>query len=231
MAKKDPKKAIGSTQDVLQFAEIHEGIIITKSGELRAILMVTSINFALKSEQEQNAIIFAYQNFLNSLSFPIQILMQSKRLDLSNYLGKLTEVANRQKNELLRSQTIDYITFIEDMIKVANIMDKKFYVVISFTPPQKIQPTGGFFKKTQDQGPKFSLQEFNNYKKEIAQRAQVIQGGLSSIGLRSAALNSQQVVELLYGIYNPQESVKQKLTDYQALSGEMVESEVENMNI
>lgn len=219
------QQPIGPSQDVIPFSEIHEGIIITKTGELRAILMVTSINFSLKSDQEQNAIIFSYQNFLNSLSFNIQILMQSKRLDLTNYLAKLQKIADQQSNELLRAQTIDYISFIGDLIKIANIMDKKFYVVIPYVPIGKIEPVGGLFGKKNSSGIRMTQTDFDMYKKELAQRVQVVQSGLSSIGLRSAVLNSQQVVELFYGIYNPEEAAKQKLINYDDLNSQIIETQ------
>ena len=135
-----PKQQVGSTQDTLKFAEIRNDTVVLKDGNLRQVLLCSSINFALKSEQEQNAIVYAYQNFLNSLNFPIQILMQSKKLDLSNYLKKLSEKANSQTNELLRSQTLDYIDFIKRLINLANIMDKRFYVVVPFAIPPKIGP-------------------------------------------------------------------------------------------
>jgi len=217
-------KQIASTQEILKFSEIHDGIIITKTGELRTVLMVSSINFALKSEQEQTAIIFAYQNFLNSLEFPIQIVMQSKKLDLSNYLVKLKKSAGEQTNELLRVQTTDYIDFISRLINIANIMDKKFYVVVPFMPPPKMQQ--GI--PGQNQGPpQITKEEFQTYKQEITQRMQVVQGGLGSIGIRCAQLDSQQVIELLYGIYNPEESSKQKLTQIDNLTSQVVESTVE----
>lgn len=219
------QQPIGPSQDVIPFSEIHEGIIITKTGELRAILMVTSINFSLKSDQEQNAIIFSYQNFLNSLSFNIQILMQSKRLDLTNYLAKLQKIADQQSNELLRAQTIDYISFIKDLIKIANIMDKKFFVVIPYAPIGKIQPVGGLFNKKGNSSIRMTQSEFDMYKKELAQRVQIVQSGLSSIGLRSAVLNSQQVVELFYGIYNPEEAAKQKLINYDSLNSQIIETQ------
>jgi len=217
-------KSTASTQEILKFSEIHDGIIITKTGELRAILMVSSINFALKSEQEQTAIIFAYQNFLNSLEFPIQIVMQSKKLDLSNYLVKLKKSASGQTNDLLRVQTMDYIDFISRLINIANIMDKKFYVVVPYLPPPKMQqglPGGA-------PGPaKITQTEFQSYKQELTQRLQVVQSGLGSIGIRCAQLDSQQVIELLYGIYNPEESSKQKLTKIDNLTSQVVESAVE----
>ena len=223
------KQPIVSTQDFLNFSEIHEGVVVTKSGELRSILLASSINFSLKSEQEQTAIIYAYQSFLNSLSFPIQIMMQSRKLDLTKYIAKLKLTAQTQSNELLRSQTNDYISYIERLIKVANIMDKKFFVVVSYMPPvtNQVSKPGFFGKKNADSGPKITPAQFEKYKQELSQRIQVIQSGLGSIGVRTAPLNTQQIVELLYGIYNPEEAAKEKLIDFNHLNSDVVESEVE----
>ena len=219
-----PKQPVGSTQDALKFAEIRNDTIILKDGNLRQILLCSSINFALKSEQEQNAIIFQYQNFVNSLTFPIQILMQSKKLDLSNYLAKLNEKANSQTNELLRAQTIDYIDFIKKLINLANIMDKRFYVTIPYLIPPKIGVGKNIGKST----PQVTLtsQEFDNYRKELDQRVKTVESGLGSIGIRTALLNTQQLIELLYSVYNPEEAVKEKLIAADELTGDIVKSEL-----
>lgn len=227
--KTQPEKA--STQEILQLAEIHDGVVITKTGALRAVLMISSINFALKSEQEQTAIIYAYQNFLNSLDFPIQIVMQSKTLDLYEYIKKLKAATEGQTNELLRLQMMDYADFIERLITIANIMDKKFFVVVSFAPPPKIGPSGGSFfsknRKNQNSSIQMTTTEFATYKEELTRRIQVIQSGLGSVGLRSAPLNTQQIIELLYGIYNPEEAAKEKLAKVEELTSQIVESEIE----
>lgn len=222
-----PKQEIGSTQEALKFAEIRDNTVVLKDGHLRQILLCSSINFSLKSEQEQNAIIFAYQNFLNSLDFPIQILMQSKKLDLSNYLAKLEGRSNEQTNELLRLQTTDYIEFIKRLINLANIMDKRFYVVVPYlVPPKMVTANIPLPSKQATPHPVLSEEEFNQYKKELEHRLQVIQSGLGSIGIRTALLSTQQIIELLYGVYNPEEASKEKITTAEELQGEVVESEV-----
>jgi len=222
-----PKQEVGSTQEALKFAEIRDNTVVLKDGHLRQILLCSSINFSLKSEQEQNAIIFAYQNFLNSLDFPIQILMQSKKLDLSNYLAKLEGRSNEQTNELLRLQTTDYIEFIKRLINLANIMDKRFYVVVPYLVPLKMTSANIPLPSKQDTPqPVLSEEEFSQYKKELEHRLQVIQSGLGSIGIRTALLSTQQIIELLYGVYNPEEASKEKITTAEELQGEIVESEV-----
>lgn len=218
-----PKNEIGSTQDFLKFAEIKDDTVILKDGNLRQVLLCSSINFSLKSEQEQNAIVYAYQNFLNSLTFPIQILMQSKKLDLTKYLEKLQQKATKQTNELLRLQTTDYIDFIKRLVSLANIMDKRFYVVVPFFVPVKI---GVGLNSSSSGKVSLSNDEFRQYLIELKQRVSVIQSGLGTIGIRCALLNTQQLIELLYGVYNPEEANKQKLTNAENLEGEIVESEV-----
>lgn len=227
MALFGPKQEIGSTQEALRFAEIRDNIVVLKDGNLRKILLCSSINFSLKSEQEQNAIIFQYQNFLNSLDFPVQILMQSKKLDLSNYLTKLQGRANSQTNELLRMQTTDYIEFIKRLINMANIMDKRFYIVIPYLVPPKLNASNISIPGTKGAPtPILSEEEFNQFSGEIDRRVQVIQAGLGSIGIRTALLTTQQIIELIYSVYNPEESSKEKITAAEELQGEVVESEV-----
>jgi len=224
------KQPVPSTQEFIAFSEIHEGVVITKNGELRVILMASSINFSLKSEQEQTAIVYAYQNFLNSLSFPIQIMMQSRQLDLSKYMGKLKKIADAQTQDLLRNQTLDYMDFIEKLIKLANIMDKKFYVVIPYMPATTTsieKPSSLFGPKKQTSTVKITPEQFTKYHQELQQRVTVIQSGLGSIGVRTAQLNTQQIVELMYEIYNPEEAAKEKLINFNSLNSEIVESEIE----
>lgn len=216
-----PKNPVGSTQDILKFAEIRDNTVILKDGNFRQIVLCSSINFALKSEQEQTAIVFQYQNFLNSLTFPIQILMQSKRLDLSNYLANLEKIGNLQTNELLKAQTLDYVHFVTRLIELANIMDKRFFVVVPYMVPIKIGVGGAKAKNVV-----YSPEEFARYKVELEQRVQVVSSGLSSMGIRTATLNTQQIIELLYGVYNPEEASKEKIVEAESLQGEVVSSEL-----
>lgn len=216
---------IASTQDILQFAQIRDNTAILRDGNLRQIILCSSINFALKSEQEQNAIIFQFQGFLNSLSFPIQILMQSKQLDLTNYLAKLEKIAAAQTNGLLKAQTTDYIDFIGKIIVRQNIMDKRFYVVIPYMLPVNLNTVKASSSKN---APKTTItpENFQKYKIELEQRVQVVQNGLETLGIRSATLNTQQIIELLYGVYNPEEASKEKIVEAEALSGQVVSSEL-----
>lgn len=212
MAKKTTAQ---STQQYIDIAGIKEGIVILKSGGLRMILMASSINFALKSEEEQNAIIMNYQSFLNSLAFPIQIVMQSRRLDLDSYVAKLNDAYEQETNELIQIQIQDYTGFIKRLVSVANIMDKKFFIVIPYSP-LNIQKRGLFdkiFNPTRITKVNISDTEFKRFKEEMTQRANVITSGLSAIGVKAAILNTQQAADLMYSTYNPEEGNKEKLTE------------------
>lgn len=219
------KNQTGSTQDILKFAEIREGVVILKDGNLRQVLLCSSINFDLKSEQEQDAIIFRYQSFLNSLEFPIQILMQSKKLDLSNYLAKLDKVSKEQTNELLRYQTEDYVNFARKLVDIANIMDKRFYVVIPYLVPPKMD-TSKIRSKDYQGVATLTYDEFKKYQTELGDRVQVVQSGLGSIGVRTVLLNTQQLIELYYNVYNPEEASKEKLINAEDLQSEVIQSEL-----
>ncbi|MCL5795630.1 MAG: hypothetical protein M1338_04740 [Patescibacteria group bacterium] len=218
------KSTVQSTQEYIDIAGIKEGVMILKSGGLRMILMASSINFALKSEEEQNAIIANYQSFLNSLAFPIQIVMQSRRLDLDSYVAKLNEAGEQETNELIQLQIQDYTGFIKRLVSVANIMDKKFFIVIPYSPPN-IQKRGLFdriFNPTKISKVNISDNEFKRFKEELNQRASVITNGLSAIGVKAAILNTQQIAELMYSTYNPEEGDKEKLTEIQELEKPIV---------
>jgi len=211
----DPNPQKGSpTQEHLPFTAVFQDTLILKDGNFRQILLVSSINFGLKSEEEQNAILYAYQSFLNSLTFPVQILTQSRQIDLSEYIAELKKRMLQQSNELIRYQTQEYIDFVSRLISIANIMDKKFFIVIPYT---KTDIKHGFF------APKVgnlqvSISEFEKIKTELAQRAEVAQQGLASLGLKAVKITTEQIIELLYGSYNITQSTREKLQNPEALA-------------
>ncbi len=215
-------KTAVDTQQFLPFADVREGIVIMKDGSFRAVGMVSAINFALKSEKEQNAIVYQYQNFLNSLSSPIEIVMQSKRLDLTAYLKQLKTFEDKEVNELLRMQIADYRAFVEKLITVANIMDKRFYVVIPFNSAG-FKPSPGSITGASKGPIKITETQFRVAQQELNQRLGTVTSGLNGIGLQVATLNTQQLVELLYGTFNPDEAETQKLDEVENLQGAVVE--------
>lgn len=216
------KKEAASTQAYLPIQEVKDGVVVLKDGSLRAVLMTSAVNFALKSAGEQDAIIYAYQRFLNSLNFPIQILVQSRRLDLDFYLDKLSKRAEAQEVELVKLQILEYSEFIKRLISVTNIMDKRFFVVVPFFPAASEQVGKGvskLFATGPDQtNVKIPEAEFQKNKVQLMQRVEALASGLGGVGLRAATLNSEELVELFYSIYNPSTSTKQRLVNVDELT-------------
>lgn len=209
-----------TTQAQLPIAEIRNGIVVLKDNSLRLVMLCSTVNFELKSEQEQSAIISGYQGFLNSLDFPIQIVIQSRRMDLTKYLGKLNNQVPKASNELVRVHIQDYIRFIKSLLRIANIMDKKFFIIIPYTLPLAKKPgvMEDFRRATNKEPDAINLTNFEKYKKELTQRAQVVASGISGLGLRAVQLNTQELVELLYSTYNPDIAQHQRLTSVKSLS-------------
>ncbi len=221
MSAADLQKAKDSVQAYLDIAEIRDNVLILKNGGLRAILLVSSVNFGLKSEDEQRALIGGYQSFLNSLEFPVQIVVQSRPLDIQGYINKLKIVADKQTNDLLKIQTIDYIEYIQQLVEVASIMTKRFFVVVPFTPVnvasggflEKILETINPLRKTQK-----AVSLFDKQRAQLFQRVDVAASALRGIGLQTVLLNTQELIELFYDIYNPDLALKRKLPDVRELS-------------
>ena len=211
MAKKDMHsdqlaggRAAASTQSKLDIAEIKEGTIVLKDGGLRAVLAVSSTNFSLKSLEEQGALINSYQGFLNSLEFPIQILMQSRKLDIHAYLEKLRSIMQTQTNELLRLQTQEYIEYVAKLIEYASIMNKTFYVIVPYSSGVIKQ---GFISRLGQilnpaKGISAKKESFLQDRELLHQRLNHVSGSLGGMGLRTVALNTEELIELVYNSYN-----------------------------
>ncbi|HEV8601454.1 MAG TPA: hypothetical protein VGQ87_02540 [Patescibacteria group bacterium] len=201
LTKPKPK---ASTQSYLDIAEIKEGTIVLKDGSLRAVIAISSTNFSLKSADEQNSLIAAYQSFLNSIGFPIQILMQSRKLDIHSYLDKLRGVMQAQTNELLRLQTEEYIEYVSKLIEFASIMNKTFYIIVPYSIATVNE---GFMKRfTSILNPASNISSkklnFEKHRELLYQRVNQITGPLNGMGLRNIILNTEELVELLYNSYN-----------------------------
>ena len=205
-SKKLSGSAGSSTQKYVDVEEIRDGVIVLKNGSLRSILLVSSINFDLKSTDEQDAIINQYQNFLNSVDFPVEILISSRKLNIRPYLEFLKKKETQQTNELLRLQISEYQNFIKNLTDVTNIMSKFFYIIVPFSPVES-KKSGFFGKFTAILNPKRTIMEkrevFETYKSQLWQRVDHIIAGLSSTGVRITALKTEEIIELLYNSYNP----------------------------
>ncbi len=195
-----------STQKYVDVEEIRNGAIVLKNGALRGVLLVSSVNFDLKSSDEQDATIMQYQNFLNSLDFPIQILIQSRRFNVEPYLAILQQKERQQENELLRFQISEYRSFISGLIDTQNVISKFFYVIVPFSPVET--EVGGFFDKI---GSIFSPKQtlaandttFEMYRSQLYQRIDHVAAALTATGVRVAPLGTEELIELMYNSYNP----------------------------
>lgn len=212
--KEKKKNARSSTQAYLPIAEIKDGVVLLKDGTLRSVLMVSSINFALKSEDEQNALISSYVGFLNSLNFPLQVLMQSRRLQVKPYLEKLAKIEKEQTNELLQVQVADYRAFISEFVEIGQIMTKRFYVVVPYDPLSNKQK--GFWTRTKEViKPALTVrlkeERFKKRKADLEVRLRQVVGGLESMGLQVVPLDTQALIELFYSTYNPDTAFAEQL--------------------
>jgi len=214
------KKTKVSTQQFLDIAEIKEDCVILKDGTLRSVLLVSSINFALKSEDEQNAIISAYVSFLNYLEFPLQILIQSRKLDIDGYLEKIRKLELEQTNELLRMQTADYRQYVSELIEIGEIMTKRFYVVVPYNPISD-KGTSWFarlfslFSASKDI--RLKQKEFEKRRYALFQRVEHVLTGLAGMSLKAVVLDTQSLIELYYNTYNPDLFNKEKLVEVNRL--------------
>ena len=194
-----------ASQEFVPVREVRDGIVILKDGSLRSVLLTSSVNFALKSADEQQSLLFQFQNFLNALDFPVQIFIQSRKLDIRPYIALLEEKYKDQSNDLLRIQTREYIEFIKKFTESTNIMSKNFFVVVSYTPAiikTTKNPVGALLGRTEGN---LSTQDFEESRTQLEQRIAVVEQGLVRIGVRVAELGTEEVIELLYKLFNPGE--------------------------
>ncbi|ATU05637.1 hypothetical protein BKN14_04335 [Candidatus Gracilibacteria bacterium HOT-871] len=212
---KQKKEADKSTQRYLPFSGIKENIIIMKDNSVRIILKCSTINFLLKNTDEQDSIIISFQRFLNSIDFPIQIMVRSKKLDIDSYLNNLNSRALKQENQLLQNQTYEYIAYLKKLIEVAQIMKKEFYIVVPFDLEENksVKDNGYFgfiteFWKSINQNQELGnirsqLRNFTNNKKEVLKRVNVVQTGLENIGIKAEPISKEELVIFLADYYNP----------------------------
>jgi len=192
-----------ATQNFIPIKEVHDGIVILKDGSMRALLMTSSLNFALKSEDEQQSIIFQFQNFLNSLDFSIQIFLQSRRLDIRPYIALLEGRQKEQTNDLLKIQIKEYIQFIKTFTENTNIMTKTFFIVVPYSPPQLSASKGSKFlsqKTTKAQG---KIEDFEEDRIQLEQRISVVEQGITRTGIRAVRLGTEEIIEVYYRLFNP----------------------------
>ncbi|MFH1145531.1 MAG: hypothetical protein V1707_01020 [bacterium] len=209
-----------STQAHLPISEIRDDCVLLKDGSLRAVILVSSINFALKSDDEQKAIISAYVSLLNSFDFPWQIVVQSRPLNIAAYVEELKVQEEKQSNDLLRLQIAEYRQFVSELVTLGEIMTKRFYVVVPYAPGRERYKT--FWEKLADLfsiGKVIALgrKDFDRYQEELAKRVDYMMSGLSSMSLQSIRLDTQSLIELSYNTYNPITAFQEKLVEMNKL--------------
>ncbi|MFA6132282.1 MAG: TraC family protein [Patescibacteria group bacterium] len=211
-----PAKPGQATKRYLDIAEIRDDTVIMKDGTLRAVLMVSSINFALKSVDEQEAIVQAYMSFLNGLETPLQIVIQSRKMNIDPYLLSLAKRERDISNELLKTQIADYRGFVQELVEMGEIMQKRFYVVVVFDPARSKRKN--FWTRFSEAvspalGIKLKEKQFLERKEELLKKAESINGQLTSLGVGGVLLDTQGLIELFYECYNPDVFAEEKLGD------------------
>ena len=199
-----------STQRHLRISEIRNDTLVLKNGSVRAVLEVTAINFNLKSEDEQMAIISSYQSFLNTLDHPIQIVVQSRKLELDEYLKTLISKSEKQTNQLLKEQTLEYVDYIKRLLEYADIMEKKFYVVVPYETiaQKKASIIGKFLERMKGKESYIEFannqRNFSKLKKSLDSRISTISSGLENCNLKVKRMKTIELIELFYNSYNPE---------------------------
>jgi len=227
-----PRTNPNSTQNALQIAEIRDGIVIMNDGSFRSVVMVKSINFDLMSPQEQESVEYAYQGFLNSLYFPVQIFIRSQKVDLQPYIEKLDKIRTEHDNMLLALLMDDYIGYIDQLAQQTNIMDKKFYLVIPYFPvidPAKaLTQSKNFFTglvqlfNTREDHVVINEPDLEKAKTELRNRVQAVLGGLMQCGIQGLPLDTQELIELYYDTYNPDTATRQQLKNFNNMTADVI---------
>lgn len=221
-----------STQNTLQIAEVRDGIVIMNDGSFRSVVMVKSINFDLMSPQERESVEYAYQGFLNSLYFPVQIFIRSTKVDLRPYIERLDKIRSEHENMLLALLMDDYLAYISALAQQTNIMDKRFYVVIPYFPVVDVQKaitqSKNFFTGLKDlfsgkeQHVTINEGDLNAAKDELRNRVQAVLGGLQQSGIQGLPLDTQELIELYYDSYNPDTATRQQLKNFDDVAAPVV---------
>ncbi len=226
-AKKNPN----SSQNALLISELRDNMVIMGDGSFRAVITCKSINFDLMSSREREGIEYAYQSFLNSLTFPVQILVRSQRVDIAPYLDRLDKMRRAQDNMLLGVLMDNYIDFIDNLAQEANIMDKSFFMVIPYYPSGDLDSAvassknlfSNLFKPQQQTHIKINQEAYEKGKDELQNRVNTVLSGLFQMGVRSVQLNTKELGELYYNFYNPDTAVRQPLGDFNNITNTYVQ--------
>ena len=225
-----PATNLNTTQNSLLISEIRDGMAIMSDGSFRAVIACKSINFDLMSSREREGVEFSYQNFLNALYFPVQIFIRSQRVDIGPYIDRLATIRRAQDNMLLNILMDDYINFIDVLSQEANIMDKSFFVIVPFFPLGDLNNIldqgkgffGKIFSKPQTTATKIDKAAYDKAKDEIKNRVDSVMSGLFQLGVKSVQLNTKELGELYYNMYNPDTAVREPLGNFENITSTYV---------
>jgi hypothetical protein len=204
-----------ATQEFVPIKEVRDGVVVLKDGGMRAIVLCSSLNFSLKSEDEKNAILIQFQDFLNSLDFSVEIVIQSRKLDIRPYIALLEEQEKNQTNNLMKIQVREYIEFIKSFTENTNIMTKNFFIVVPYSPSiigsnvaGNITSRFSSLGKKVEAAKKAQVTNFDEDRSQLEERLAVVEQGLIRTGIRVARLGTEEVIELFYKAFNPGETEK-----------------------
>ncbi|MEK9167671.1 MAG: DUF87 domain-containing protein [Patescibacteria group bacterium] len=221
------KASPSSTQQYVAISEIRDDVVVLNDGSIRQVVKVKPVSIELRSQKEQDAVIYQFRSFLNALKFPIQIAIQGRRVDLSRYIAKLQTIGADEQNELIKVQITDYIDFIERLSNEVNIMDRSYYVIVPHNKNPGVSTTkqtwidkilGG--KKNKETV--YTVQEFEELKVQLEEKTQIVTGRLESLGIQAKKLSSAELIELYYNTYNPEESTTQHIEDIEQLTSSVI---------
>ena len=217
------KRLSSSTLNFLQIAEIRDSVLVLRESQMRAILGVSSTNFDLKSQQEQEMIIGTFQGILNSIDYPIQIVVQNRRVNLDSYIEKLKGLQDTQTNDLLRVKMQEYIEYIQNIIQEANIMEKNFYLVVGYDPVTLQEGVFGSFLRALNPARivKQKQEDFLSNRRVLMTRVDDIAGKMGGLDLKLSLLNTEQLIGLMYNSYNPDTTDSIRLRDVSSIDVEM----------
>lgn len=219
-----------TTQNSLLISEMRDSMVIMGDGSFRAVIACKSINFDLMSSREREGVEFSYQNFLNALYFPLQIFIRSQRVDIGPYIDRLATIRRSQDNMLLNVLMDDYINFIDILSQEANIMDKSFFIIVPYYPTGDLSNVleqskglfGKLFSKQQATATKIDKVAYGKAKDEIKNRVDSVTSGLFQLGVNSVQLNTKELGELYYNMYNPDTAVREPLGDFEGVTSTYV---------
>ncbi len=218
-----PKKNPNSAQNALLISELRDNMVIMSDGSFRSVITSKSINFDLMSPREREGVEYAYQSFINALTFPVQVLVRSQRVDIAPYINRLENTRRAQDNMLLGVLMDNYIDFIDQLAQEANIMDKSFFVVVPYYPGGDLDSAvnasknlfSSLFKPQKQADIKINEDVYNKAKEELQNRTNIVLSGLFQMGVRSVQLNTKELGELYYNFFNPDTAVRQPLGDFE----------------